>query len=109
MSGSDIVFGIHVILLIVLIVLSFYVPLGLVILVILLHRMHLWYFDGCILTKADKNIGGMDKDSDFFQEIAYTFTGKEIGERGSHIIDMFILGFVLVVALSIAMIKGRRI
>jgi len=101
---SGILFSFHIILIVLVIVLSFMVPLYALIIIVVLWQLHLNYFGGCIITLTQRKIDGLDPKYTFFQDYVYKVTGKHIGETGVNIISIIIA----IVIFSISIITNIR-
>ncbi|HTK04994.1 MAG TPA: hypothetical protein VL500_05390, partial [Candidatus Eisenbacteria bacterium] len=75
-------------------------PLLVVIVAVIVHRLHMVAFDGCLLTAIERRFGALPRDLTVLQHAARRFSGKAISSRQSARLDK---GFVaLCLALAVA-------
>lgn len=96
---SGVLFSFHIILIVLVIVLSFMVPLYALIIIVVLWQLHLNYFGGCIITLTQRQVDGLDPKYTFFQDYVYKVTGKHITETGVNIISIILA--ILIFSISI--------
>jgi len=101
---SGILFSFHIILIVLVIVLSFMIPLYALIIIVVLWQLHLNYFGGCIITLTQREIDGLSPKYTFFQDYVYKVTGKHIGETGVNIISIILA----IIIFSISIITNIR-
>lgn len=58
--------------------LGFYLSLPMVVGLVILHRIHLFVFDGCAITRLQQYLGHFPRQVDFLEVVAKKFIGKDI-------------------------------
>lgn len=87
MDSNQVVFWGHVVFILLAISTGIFLPLGIVILFVIVHRLHVLLFGGCLLSHLHKKLGGLQRERFFLQEFARRVLKKEISERQSKIFD----------------------
>jgi hypothetical protein len=105
-TKAELLFSLHVTTVIALIVLAFLAPLWTLIIIVLCHRVLLYSFDGCIISKMERKVR-RDPNYDFFTEVALRSSGKKITSKGSERIDLILLVAVVSIALVVHFRKRR--
>lgn len=55
--------------------------------IVFLHRLHIWFFDGCLISRLQKFTGGLPENMDFLQLASEKIFGKNIDSRQSQHLD----------------------
>jgi len=95
----QVIFWLHMMVIPIAIFIGFALPLGLVILAVVLHRIHVIIFGECIISLFQKRIGSFKKDVDFTQVCVKRFIKKSITSHQSKLIDYTISISPIVIAL----------
>jgi hypothetical protein len=106
-TEAELLFFLHVTTVVILVVLAFLAPLWTLILIVLCHRVMLYSFDGCIISKMERKVR-KDPNYDFFTEVALRSSGKKINARGSERIDLILLVLVIAIALVVHFRRRKR-
>jgi len=88
----DVLFWLHILVILFAVLMGLFVSLPLVLLLIFLHRIHLTFFKECLLSKLQRRLRGLPSDMSFLQFVSFKFFGKKISLRQSYYLDY---GFVL--------------
>lgn len=104
--NSEVLFKIHLIVIIAFIVLAFVAPLGAIILVAF-HRALFIYNRGCIINQLERKVCG-NPQYDFFQELGYRLSGRHIGKSGSKRFDVILIASILVIAVLAFIYRRSR-
>lgn len=86
-AADTILFWGHVAFIFLAIATGIFLPLKIVVLLVILHRLHVHFFDGCLLSKLQQRIGALAHEHNFLQEAARRLFRKEITLRQSKILD----------------------
>ncbi len=79
-------------------------PLWLVALLVVVHRFHLFLFDGCIFSRFQSRLGALDPNKNFLQEVALVLLKKEISKKQAQAIDRAIIRFSIAIAAVASMV-----
>lgn len=66
---------------------GFFLPLPVIFTLIVLHRMHVWIFGGCLLSRFQELLGGIPQNTSFIQLIARRLFGLELTQAQGHRVD----------------------
>ena len=83
----DVLFWIHVGGIIFVLLIGFLFTLPTVLLVVVIHRSHTLVFKECLLSKLQKNLGGLPKNMSFLQFASLRLFAKNISSKQSHLLD----------------------
>jgi len=97
---SEILFCCHVIVIICFIILCFILRLPVIILVLILWKVHLVYFDGCIFTLTQRMIDGKPRDYTFTEDLIFRITGTDVGQNSLGLITILLTVIVLIVTIT---------
>jgi len=89
----DILFWMHIGVIIFSLFIGLLVSLTIALLLILLHRIHIIVFKECLLSKLHKYLGGLSSDISFLQFASLKLLRKKISLQQSNRLDY---GFVLI-------------
>lgn len=94
---NELLFWSHLALLTMAVISGFFIPLPMIILLIILHRLHVWIFGGCLFSKLQQRIGGIPEGKSFLQVVTSRFFCLTISEQQSYWIDygLVIATFIL--------------
>lgn len=67
-------------------------------LLVILHRAHIFLFGECLLSKIQRKVGSLPKRMDFLQMAVKRFSGKEIGVSASRALDYSLAGALLAIS-----------
>lgn len=95
---AELLFSLHVSIVLALIVFAFFAPLGILLLVLILHRFLLVKFNGCIISKWERKARS-NPNYDFFTEVTRRASGKKITSRGSENFDLILISAIVLIAL----------
>lgn len=94
----EILFWLHVAIILAGLFMGLVLPLPIVIILVVLHRLHLLMFDGCILSKYQKSKNGLLESENFLQHMIFRLTGISIANRTAKYIDYIIAASSIIVA-----------
>lgn len=77
----------HLILILAAISTGFFFSLPVVIFLVITHRLHVWFFKGCIFSNLQKKLGGFMEHEGFLQHIIHNTVGIRISKKASVILD----------------------
>ncbi len=92
-------FWAHIVFIFVSVAVGFFVSPLLVAFLVAFHRIHVFFFGECILSKMQRKIGGLPENVNFLQLAVKKFFRKEISPWESRLIDYCLAGSILVVAI----------
>jgi hypothetical protein len=75
-------------------------PPLIVVSLVVIHRLHIFIFRGCLLSKLQRKAGGLPPGWDFLQFASYKFFGMTITPRQSQIADYLLVSVSLLFAFS---------
>ncbi len=103
-TGSAILFWLHIGIIVAAIFSGLLLPFPIVVALVVLHRFHLFVFDGCIFTHVKKYVGAMPWDLDFLEYAVLRLTGCSITTSQQKALDYGIqaaaVGFAMVGSLG---------
>ena len=97
--GFELLFWAHLGFILFAILIGLFLPLSIVAGLVLLHRIHIFHFRGCVFTHFQKRIGGLPKDVSFLQFAFKRLFNKNISLSQSKKIDYAFSFSVLTLAL----------
>ncbi len=97
--SREILFWLHVFFIIAAVSVGLFVTPYLAFALVTLHRIHLFIFGECVLSRVQKKTGGLPEDMNFLQLAVKRFFQKEISVPASRIIDYCLAGSALAIAL----------
>ena len=98
--ANEIIFWFHLLFVIFATLVGLFLPPAFVVLLVVLHRIHILVFRGCILSKIQRYLGGLSDDVNFFQFASKKVAGKDISLFQSRIIGYIFPGLALIVAFA---------
>lgn len=101
-SLNDLLFWLHVALVLSMILAGFVLSPTLMIILVVLHRAHMLMFNGCAFSKIQKHFGGLPEDVKFLQLAIKRIFKKSISLRQSYVID----GLLTIFAVAISFFHG---
>ena len=96
---NEIIFWIHIMVIVFAIFLGVFVYLPFVILAIILHRVHVFAFNDCLLSKLQRKFGGLPKNMNFLQNATLKLFGKNINVKQSNYLDYLLALISITIAL----------
>lgn len=102
---SEVLFWLHVVLIILAVFLSVFLNPFVVLLLIFAHKAHVLIFKGCLLTEFQRKCKNFDLNMDFFQYASKRFFGFYLDKKGSYFINYSIY----IIALFISVYKSYSI
>lgn len=81
---------IHLLIIVAAIATGFFLPLWLVIFLVILHRIHIHLFQGCIVSHMQRFLGGLPREHDFLKECFYTYTNKMLSNQQEKWLDYYL-------------------
>jgi hypothetical protein len=91
-------FSLHVSIIISYILCAFIAPLWFIIIIVAIHRTLIVAADGCIISKMERKARN-NPEYDFFTELTFRTTGKNITLEDSANIDLMLMIIVLFIAI----------
>ena len=64
-----------------------FLPLGVVVGLVVVHRLHTFIFGGCFFSRLQRYLGGLPEERDFLQAVSERVFSRKINKRQSKIID----------------------
>lgn len=92
-------FWLHAVAIAAAILLGFFVTPLWALALVAAHRLHVILLGECLLSKIQRRTGGMPHDKNFLQLLSKRLFQKEIGYRGSQILDYSLAGTMIAIAL----------
>jgi len=80
-------------------VLGFFVTPLMAILLVVIHRLHVMLFDECLLSKWQRQVGGLQKNQNFLQQFTEKIFGRPISQLGSKVLDYCLIGSMVVISI----------
>jgi hypothetical protein len=74
-------------------------PFSIVVLLVILHRVHMFLFSGCLLSRLQKSVGALPSNQNFLQFAAKRLFKKDISVMQSQVLDYSFVGCALLLAL----------
>jgi uncharacterized membrane protein len=84
---NESLFWLHVAVIVAGLFMGLVLPLQLVVAIVALHRLHLFVFDGCILSKYQTTKSGLASSENFLQHMTRRLIGKNIEARTAKMLD----------------------
>jgi hypothetical protein len=84
-------FWIHISIIVALLAAGLWVTSWTMFLVIVAHRIHVWMFDGCLISKIQQKTGGLDADTNFLQMVTEKIWGKQLSIFQAQLADYCIV------------------
>ncbi len=94
----EILFWLHIFFIIAAVSVGLFVTPYLAFALVALHRIHVFLFGECVLSKVQKKAGGLPGNMNFLQLAVKRFFQKEISSPASQILDYCLAGSVLVIS-----------
>jgi|GEM_PF-6004935 len=98
--ANSFLFWFHIIFIFSAILVGLFLSPWTVIILIVLHRLHMVAFKGCLLSRLQNRIGGLPKDMSFLQLAAKKIFQKNISLMQSQKLDYFLAGLALIISLA---------
>ena len=95
---NEFLFWLHAGIILVGTLLGLFVSMMTVYWTILIHRIHIIIFGGCIISKYQKKLGGLPKDMKFLQYVIYRFNGNLISKKQERIFDYSLVSCCFIIA-----------
>jgi hypothetical protein len=99
MFAAEALFWAHIILIIFAILSGFFLPLWIVLVFIVLHKLHLVILGNCIFTILKRMIGVHAANEDFLQYASRRFSGSNISKRASSNINYGIYALATLISI----------
>jgi len=97
--ANNFLFWFHVIFIFSAILVGLFLSLWTVVVLIVLHRLHVIAFKGCLLSRLQNMTGGLPKDMSFLQLAARKIFQKNISLMQSQKLDYFLASLALIISL----------
>ena len=81
------------------ITIGLFFPLTIVIALVILHRIHVVLFDGCIFSHIQHHLGALPKDKNFLQQAAEKLFQKKIALEEVRLIDYALAAVPIFIAI----------
>ena len=91
-------FWFHVCLILGFLFMGLYFPLSIVIGVLVLQKIHMIVFNGCLLTKLQRSLGHLPNGLNFIQITVQRIFRKEISKKQGVLVDLFLSVIAIMVA-----------
>ena len=73
-------------------------PFSIVILVLILHRIHIFFFGNCLFSRLQSYLGAISKQEDFIQVAIKKLFGKDINRQQSNSLDYTFVSLAFLIA-----------
>jgi hypothetical protein len=93
-------FWFHLIFILTAVMIGLFVSPWLAVLLVFAHRAHVFIFNGCILSKIQRQPGGLPDHLDFLQLAADRIFHKNITSRQSYALDYFFASLPVIISLA---------
>ena len=107
MKFKEILFWLHIALVIGFLLMGLYLPLSIIILVIVLHKTQMLVFHGCLLTRIQKALGHIPEKINFMQVVAKKLFNRKITRNQGIIVDYSLTLLTLMIAVINKMVIVR--
>jgi len=101
MKLKEILFWLHIALIIGFLLMGLYLPLSVIILVIVLHKTQMLVFHGCLLTRIQKAFGHLPEGINFMQIVARKIFKRKITRTQGIILDYSLTLLALMIAVAV--------
>jgi len=98
--AQEFLFWVHASFIIFAASIGFFLPLPIVIFLVILHRIHIHVFDGCILSRFQQSIGAFTRNFNFLQVVFFRILNKSLTIKQCRFLD-YSIGLVPVFVASI--------
>jgi uncharacterized membrane protein len=88
---SEILFWTHFLIIVFAVLVGLLLPLWIVLVMAILHRVHTWIFNGCVFSKLERRWGSLDQQSDYLMHMANRLFGVRMTAAGSKRLDYMFL------------------
>ena len=92
-------FWLHMIIIIIGVLMGLVLPLPVVLIIVIIHRLQFLLFDDCLLSKYQKQLQGISQHTHFLQFAVKKIFNKNINDKQSHWLDYGLVGAALVIAI----------
>ena len=96
---SDLLFWLHMGVIIFGVLMGFFLPLTAVLILIALHRMQFFVFQDCLLSKLQKRVQGLSKKEHFLQFAVRKIFKKKIDKQEAKKLDYTLILFSIIIAI----------
>ena len=93
-------FWIHILIIVLAVASGFFLPLPILLVLVVLHKIHLVIFGDCVLTLMKRHRRVLGPDEDFLQYAAKKLFGLSITKRASAQVNYGIYGLAVLASLS---------
>lgn len=98
---NEMLFWAHALLVVLAVVSAFIFPLWVIVLGAAVHRVHLYFFKGCLFTMFQRRTGGVPHELSFFQHASLRLFGSELTREGLKKVDLTLT----LLAIGIALVR----
>lgn len=95
----DLLFWLHIGVIILGVSMGLFLPLSAVLLLITLHRMQFFVFQDCLLSKLQKQVHGLSKQEHFLQFAVRKIFKKKISKHGAKELDYLLVLSSIIIAI----------
>lgn len=96
---STFLFWFHILFIAAAIATGFFLPLWVILVLVVLHRLHIYTFNGCLLSKLQQRTGSLTPGQNYLQLAAQRLFGATITRRQSKLIDYMLASLPIFIAL----------
>ena len=100
MNLAQPLFFLHIGIIIFGVSMGFFLPLSIVILIVLLHRLQFFVFHDCLLSKMQKKVHSLPRNTHFLSFAVQKIFGKKINNRQCHQLDVLLILLTLGIAIT---------
>lgn len=101
---AKVVFITHIVIFLILIILSVYAPILVVVACLVLHRLQIYWFKGCVINHLERKLR-KDDHYHFFSELSLQLTGSPLDQKGIRDFDRAVALIVIGGAVGIYLLK----
>lgn len=98
---KELLFWLHTYIIIAGVFMGLVLPLWLVVTVVILHRLHLKIFNGCIVSHWQQKAGDLKHTENFLQQLTFRATNKTISKHQAKRIDQTIISLSVLVSVLV--------
>lgn len=78
---------------------GFFLPLPMIATLVVLHRIQVWIFGGCLLSRFQEILGGIPQNTSFLQLVARRLFGLELTQAQGHRVDYLLVTITFMAAI----------
>jgi uncharacterized membrane protein len=94
-------FWLHVAVILAGLLMGLVLPLPIVVIAVIIHRLHVLMFDGCILSKYQASKNGLSRSENFLQHMVQRFAGIKMSKKNASILDYGIALSSIIIAVLV--------